>query len=143
MLKRDSNTGVFLWILRMFNYSFLYRTPPVHYTFQKYYVMIKFFICLRVQNWYFSYFLRHCFVFFNSSNRKSNVISYTSCFYAKISINCNFCTNYNDCPFTILIESLKFRNSSKIIATYPGNLLWKMWIWVYEFFEYYAVIFFL
>ena len=26
----------------MFKYSFFYRTPPVHYTFQKFYVMIEF-----------------------------------------------------------------------------------------------------
>ena len=45
-------------------------------------------------------------------------------------IKCNFSTNYNDGSLTILIELLKFRTNSRIIATYPGNLLWKMWIWV-------------
>ena len=35
--------------------------------------------------------------------------------------------DYNDDSFTILIESLKFRNNSRSIATYSGNLLWKMW----------------
>ena len=54
-------------------------------------------------------------------------------------IKCNFSTNYNDGSLTILIELLKFRTNSRIIATYPGNLLWKMWIWV---FEYYAMLFF-
>ena len=49
--------------------SFLYRTHPVHYTFQQFYVMTEFLGCLRVQNWYFSYFLFHCFVFQNSSVR--------------------------------------------------------------------------
>ena len=31
----------------MFKYSFLYRTHPVHYTFQKFYVMIEFLGSLR------------------------------------------------------------------------------------------------
>ena len=32
----------------------------------------------------------------------------------------------------ILIESLKFRNNSRITVTSPSrNLLWKMWIWVF------------
>ena len=29
LLKRGSNTGVFLWTLRIFKYSFFYRTPLV------------------------------------------------------------------------------------------------------------------
>ena len=53
----------------MFKYSFLYRTHLVHYTFQKFYVKKELPRCLRVQNWYFSDFLCHCFVFHNSSVR--------------------------------------------------------------------------
>ena len=29
LLKRDSNTGVFLWYCKIFKSSFFYRTPPV------------------------------------------------------------------------------------------------------------------
>ena len=55
-------------------------------------------------------------------------MSYISCFYTNICSSSR--TYYNDCPFTILIESLKFRNSNSIIVATPGNLFWKMWIWV-------------
>ena len=41
-----------------------------------------------------------------------------------------FCTYYNHGSFTILIESPKFRNNSRIITTSPGNLLRKRWIWI-------------
>ena len=51
---------------RCFSVNVAKWTHPVHYTFQKFYVMIEFLGCLRVQNWYFSYFLCHCFVFHNS-----------------------------------------------------------------------------
>ena len=42
----------------------------------------------------------------------SLVISYISCFYAKIFIKCNFSTDYSDGSLTILIEWLKFRTNS-------------------------------
>ena len=29
LLRRNSNTGVFLWILQSFKYTFFHRTPPV------------------------------------------------------------------------------------------------------------------
>ena len=41
-------------------------------------------------------------------------------------IKCNFSTDYNEGSFTILIESLKFSTNSRIIVTYPGNLLWNV-----------------
>ena len=50
-----------------FNITKCLSAAPIHYTFQKFYVMIEFFGCLRVQNWYFSYFLYHCFVFIHNS----------------------------------------------------------------------------
>ena len=57
----------------MFKHSFLYRAPPVHCIFRKFYVMIEFFGRLWVQNWYFSYFLYHCLAFLqNSSFRIGN-----------------------------------------------------------------------
>ena len=61
-------------------------------------------------------------------------------FYTKSFIKCNFSTDYNDGSFTILIESLKFRTNSRIIATYPVIYCKKC---EYEFFEYYVVIIFL
>ena len=66
IIKRDSSTGLFLWIVR--NLSLLYRTPPVYYTFQNFQVMIELFGCLGVQNWYFSYFLCHYFFFLHNSS---------------------------------------------------------------------------
>ena len=38
-LKEDSNTGVFLWILRNLKVQHFYRRP-VHYTFTKFYLII-------------------------------------------------------------------------------------------------------
>ena len=56
-------------------------------------------------------------------NRKSIFISYISCFYTKMFIKCNFCTDQNHGSFTVLIESLKFRNNSRTLAASTGNLL--------------------
>ena len=102
--------------------AFYIEHIPFFNTFHKFYVMIKFLGCLRVQNWYFSYFWCYCFVFLHN-------YSASYCFYTKIFIQCNFATDYNHGSFTVLIELLKLRNNSRIIATYPGNLLRKMWIW--------------
>ena len=126
----DSNTWVFLWILQNFYEQFLYRTPPVHYAFLKFYMMIKFFGRLWVQNWYFSYLMCHCFVFLhNSSVRIGSLLLFRTCFDTKSFTKYNFST--------ILIESLKFRNNSRIIVTSPSNLLWKMLKWVFFFVIYY------
>ena len=50
-LKRDSNKGVFLWILRNISEKFFYRRP-VHYTFLIFYFMIN--------NWYFRVTFYYC-----------------------------------------------------------------------------------
>ena len=104
-------------------------TAPAHYTFQKFYVMIKFFGCLRVQNWYFHISCATALFSFITLVLESEIHCYFVyiLFYTKRFIKCNFCMDYNDDSFTILIESLKFRNNSRSIATYSGNLLWKMW----------------
>ena len=85
----------------------------VHYTFPKFYVMIEFFGSICVQNSYFSYFLYHCFVFLHDSIES---VFHGTCFY-------NFRTHYKVCSSTILLESLKFRNNSRITVTFPSNLL--------------------
>ena len=53
------------------------------------------------------------------------------CFHTKIFSKCKFRTHYNVGSSTTLIESLKFRNNSRITVSYPRNLLWKVWIWVF------------
>ena len=50
-LKRDSNTVVFLWILRNFSERLFY-SRPVHHTFRKFYLMID--------DWYFRVLLYYC-----------------------------------------------------------------------------------
>ena len=117
----------------MFKYSFLYRTHHVRYTFPKFYVMIEFLGCLLVQNWYFSYFLCHCFGFHNSSVRIGNPLLFRIyvVFIPKFSLSVTLARIARTAPL------LFWLNHSRIIATYPGNLLWKMWIWV---FEYYAML---
>ena len=110
----------------------LVGTPSVHYTFPKFYVMIKFFGRLWVKNWRFSYFLYYCFVFLhNSSLRIGSQWLFRTCFDAKIFRKCNFRTHYNIGSSTVLIQSLKIRNNCRIIATSPSNVLWKMWIWAF------------
>ena len=51
----------------IFKNKFFYGTPPVHYTFPKFYVMVEFFGCLWIQKRDFSYFLYHCFIHFHNS----------------------------------------------------------------------------
>ena len=90
-LKRDSHRGFFLWILRHFLEQFFYRTPPVYYTFLKFHVMIEFFGRLRVQNWYFPYFLFHWFVFLhNSSVWIGCPLLFRTYFHTSIFSKCNF-----------------------------------------------------
>ena len=97
----------------------------VHYTFPKFYVMIKFFGHLRAQNWHFSYFFCHSLDFL------SGPWLFRTCFHTEIFSKCNFCMHYNVGSSSILIESLKFRNNSRTAVTSPSNLLWKLWIWVF------------
>ena len=97
--------------------AFFVEHLTVHYTFSKFYVMIEFFGRLWVQNWHFSYFLCHCFDFVHG------------CFHTKIFSKCKFRTHCN--LGTTLIESLKFRNNSRIAVSSPSNLLRKLWLWVY------------
>ena len=85
----------------------------VRYTFPKFYVMIEFFGSICVQNSYFSYFLYHCFVFLHDSIES---VFHGTCFY-------NFRTHYKVRSSAILLESLKFRNNSRITVTFPSNLL--------------------
>ena len=88
--------------------------------------MIKFFGCLWVQNWHYSYFLSHCFNFFhNCSVRIGIPWLFRTCFHTKMFSKRNFYTYYIVSSSTILIELLKLRNNSRIIATSVSNLLWK------------------
>ena len=52
--KRDSGTGVLLWILRNTRYTFSYRTPPVAASENKPY----FLICLKTRNGVLTYYKR-------------------------------------------------------------------------------------
>ena len=71
---------------------------------------------------YFSYLLCHCFVFLHYSIRISIPWLFHTYFHNEIFSNCNFCTHCNFVSSTILIESLKFRNNSRIKVTSPSNL---------------------
>ena len=108
----------------------VYKKTPVQYIFPKFYVMIEFFGRLCVQNWHFSYFLCHCFVFLHNSVRISIPWLFRTYFHTKIFSKCNFRKHYVGSN-TILIESLKFRNNSRITVSSPSNLLCKLWIWVF------------
>ena len=79
----------------IFKSCFFYRTPPVHYTFPKFYVMIWFFRLHWVQYWHFLYFLNHCFVVHHNSIRISIPWLFRTCFYTKISNKSNFRMYYS------------------------------------------------
>ena len=83
--------------------AFFVEHLTVQYTFSKFYVMIEFFGRFWVQNRHFSYFLCHCFDFLHV------------CFQTKIFSKCKFRTHYNLGSSTILIESLKIRNNSRVL----------------------------
>ena len=76
---------------------------------------------LWVQNWYFSYSLCHCFVFLHNSIRISLSWLFRTCFHTKIVtlVKCSFPTHYNVGSSSILIESVMFRNNSRITVTSP------------------------
>ena len=101
----------------------------IHFTFQNIYVMTEFFWFFRCKIDIFHISCATALFSFITLVLESEVHCYFVyiLFYTKRFIKCNFCTDYNDDSFTVLIESLKFRNNSRSIATYPGNLLWKMW----------------
>ena len=90
-------------------------------TFPKLYVMIELFGRLWMQNWHFSNFLYHSFVFLHNSIRINIPWLFRTYFHTKIVtfVKCNFRMHY------------KFRNNSRITVTSPSNLLWKLWIWVF------------
>ena len=57
----------------------------------------------------------------------SPMVVFTPKFFSK----CKFRTYYNLGSSNILIESLKFRNNSRIAVSSPSNLLWKLGIWFF------------
>ena len=126
--KRDSNADVFLWIMRHSKNSFLVE----HFLF-------IIFICADRILWTSLGTKLTFFIFLVLLLRIGNPYLSRTCFYTKDFSKRNFRTHYNVSPSTILIELLKTRNSCRTLATSPSNLLWKMWIW---FFEYYALLLF-
>ena len=117
----------------IFKNSIFHRTTPDHYTFPKFYMMIELFGRLWVQNWNFSYFSGHCFVFLHNSIRISIPLLFLLVFIAKYLVSVTFVR------ITILIKSLKFRNNPELqwllLVIYCENC-------EYEFFEYYALLLF-
>ena len=82
--------------------------------FRNFYVMIEFFGRLWVQNWYFSYFLCHCFVFFFITLvLESGVHGYfVLVFILKFLVRITFARS----------TTLESEATSSIIATSPSNL---------------------
>ena len=94
LLKKRLHSRCFsVNIKRFLRTVFLQNTSSSLY-FPKFYVMIEWFGRLWAQNWHF----------------------YISCFHTKIFSKCTFSTHYNVGFSAILIESLKIRNNSRIIA---------------------------
>ena len=111
--------------------AFFVEHLTFHYTFSKFYVMIEFFGRLWIQNWHFSYFLCYYLDFLHGP------CLFRTCFHTIIFSKCKFLTHYNVGSSTILTESLRFRNNSRIaVSSLSENF-------EYEIFEYCALSLFL
>ena len=82
----------------------------------------------------------HFVLLFYNSIRISISWLFRTCFHTKIFSKCNFCTHYKADPSTIPIESVKFRNTSRITVTSLSNLLRKLLIWVFEYYACYCFL---
>ena len=91
-IKKKTPTQVFSCeYSKIIKKQFFYRISSALYTFLKFYLMIEFFGRIWVQNWYFSYFLCHCFVFFhNSSVRIRRLWLFCAGIHTKIFSKYNF-----------------------------------------------------
>ena len=67
--------------------------------------------------------LCHCFAFLHNSIRISIPWLFRTCFHTKSFSKCYFRTHYNVGSSTLLIESPKFRNNSRITVASSSNLL--------------------
>ena len=66
---------------------------------------------------------------------------FRTCFHTKIVTlgKCNFRTHRNAGSSTTLIEWLMFRSNPRVTVTFPNNLLWKLWIWVFRILRFVTV----
>ena len=81
-------------------------------------------LILQVENWYFSYFLCHSFVFLhNSSVRIGSPLLFRIylVFKPKFLLSVTFARN--DGSFTILVDSLRFRNNSRKMLKWVFSIL--------------------
>ena len=96
LLKKTPTPVFFCEYCEIIEGSFFTEHLLLIVLFRDFYVMIEFFGRLWVQNWNFSYFLCHCFVFsHNSSVRIENPCLFCTCIYTKIFSKYNFRTHYN------------------------------------------------
>ena len=117
LLKRDTNTDITLWILRNYWEHFFIEHLLLIILFRNFYVMIEFFGQLWVQNWYFSNFYAFITLLLESGVHDYFVLVFTLTFLVSITF--------------ARITTSESEKASSIIATFPGNLLWKMRIWVF------------
>ena len=83
-------------------------------------------LILQVENWYFSYFLCHSFVFLhNSSVRIGSPLLFRIYLVFMIKFLLSETWQWNGGSFAMLNDSLKFRNNSR-----------NMWIWVFWILRY-------
>ena len=94
--------------------KFFYRTSLGDCAFPKLFVMID---SRSIFGYEINIFQISCFVFLHNSIRISIPWLTRTCFHTKI------VTHYNVSSSAILVESLKFRNNSRITVTSPSNLL--------------------
>ena len=119
-IKKETPTQLFSCeYCEIFKNSFFYRTL-VHYTFPKFYAMIQLLghkiKSLDIKLTFFIFLVPLlCFLSYLIRIRSPWLLR--TCFHTKIFFKCNFSTHYKVDSNTILTESLKFRNSSRITVT--------------------------
>ena len=113
--------------------AFFVEHLTVHYTFSKFYVMIYF---LDVLGTKLTFFISFVSLLWFPLVHAYSVIAFTTKF-----CKCKFRTHYNVGSCTILIESLKFMNNSRITGISLSNLYCENC--EYQIFEYYALLLFL
>ena len=93
LLKRNSNTDVFLWKLWNFQQQLFLQDTSCSLYFSEILCDDRCFGRLWVQNWHFSYFLCHYFVFLHDSIRITVPWLFRASFHTKLFSKCKFHTH--------------------------------------------------
>ena len=124
---------------QIFKDSFFYRTPPVHYTFPKFYVMMEFFRRLWEQNWHFSCFLCHCFIFLYNCSVRIGVHGFSVLvFIPKLLVSGTFARNTRSALaifFIYFLLNINFSQVEFVLIHHPKVFFGQIWSEKLKFFK--------